>query len=105
MKFLEEVDNRLKPIYEGLDFLREEAREARSDRKAEREARELAEREARSDRKAEREARELDEREARSDRKSDREARERAEGELRRRLDDLQKQFVELLARAGPHNG
>ena len=87
MKFLEEVDNRLKPIYEGLDFLREEAREARSDRKAEREAREL------------------DEREARSDRKSDREARERAEGELRRRLDDLQKQFVELLARAGPHNG
>jgi len=87
VKFLEEVDNRLKPIYEGLDFLREEAREARSDRKAEREAREL------------------DEREARSDRKSDREARERAEGELRRRLDDLQKQFVELLARAGPHNG
>ena len=95
--FLEEVDKRLKPVYEGLAFLREEAREARE--RAEGDARE-----ARADRTSEREARERAEGEARAERKADREARERAEGELRRRLDDLQTQFVQLLAR-GPRNG
>ena len=73
VKILEEVDKRLEPIFKSLNFLQEEARDAR----------ERAEAEAR---------------EARADRKADREARERAEAELRRRLDDLQRLMTELLA-------